>query len=458
LLLYYVGHGGFGESDAFFLSIRSTEESDPLATSITAESLGRLIREHASGLRNYLLLDCCFAASVTKVFMTGGPLGVAGAQLRDVLPPQGDATAFEAGRLPKYGTALLCASGPREPAKAPADLPYTMFTGGLLEVLRSGDPSAPDWLSLDDIQRQVRTRLETQFADKAVLPQLHSPQQRMGRLDLVPLFRNPAYRPEEPVPARPVQSTAVPEIVIPKVISKFGPKVDTPTTRDPTPETPSSELVSRHDKRGRNVLWIGPILVTSVSILSLIYFYGHPMTAPTSRRATDPVEKANNLTNNASTSQTEDSKQGFKPPLPPGSALGSQPTSPPAMANSNPTPANTCPDNSGLFVGGAATVQGHKSSGTQSSILGFWAASAREVQGAGVEGIVVTRVDPGGWAGKALKTGDIILDANGESVSALPALDETVRQARAAGKLVVLLRVKTGAKTGYRTMPTLAPN
>ena len=192
LLLYYVGHGGFSDSDAFFLSTRSTNEDDPLATSITAESLGRLVREAASGLRTYVVLDCCFAASASKEFMSAGPVGVAGAQLAEVLPPQGDSAAAQGGQLPAYGTALLCASGPREPAKAPADLPFTMFTGGLLEVLRQGDPSAPAWLSLDDMQRLVRARLEARFGDKAVLPQVHAPQQRKGRVDLVPLFHNPA--------------------------------------------------------------------------------------------------------------------------------------------------------------------------------------------------------------------------------------------------------------------------
>ena len=120
LPLYYVGHGGFSDSDVFFLSTRSTNEDDPLASSITAESLGRLVREGASGLRTYLVLDCCFAASASKVFMSAGPVGIAGAQLAEALPPQGDAMAGQAGRLPAYGTALLCASGPREPAKAPA--------------------------------------------------------------------------------------------------------------------------------------------------------------------------------------------------------------------------------------------------------------------------------------------------------------------------------------------------
>jgi hypothetical protein len=212
LLLYYVGHGGFSENDAFFLSIRSTSENDPLATSITAESLGRLIREAAAGLRNYLVLDCCFAASVTKVFMNGA-LGVAEARLRDAMPHQGDSAARSSGRLPAYGTALLCASGPRDPAKVLPGLPYTMFSGGLLDVLRTGDAGAPPWLSLDDAARLVRQRLETQFAGRAVQPVVHAPQQSLGRLDLLPLFPNRARTnlatPPPVLPAKPIGDESI---------------------------------------------------------------------------------------------------------------------------------------------------------------------------------------------------------------------------------------------------------
>jgi hypothetical protein len=120
LLIYYIGHGGItSDSNAFFLAVRSTSEFDPIATSITAESIGVLIREGAAGLRTYLVLDCCFAASLTKVFMSSGPIAVAGLQLRDKLPPQGDIDAMNEGRWPEFGVGLLCASGSREPAKAP---------------------------------------------------------------------------------------------------------------------------------------------------------------------------------------------------------------------------------------------------------------------------------------------------------------------------------------------------
>ena len=200
LLFYYIGHGGFSRSETFFLSIRATDAVDPLATSITAELLSLWVADRAAGLRTYLVLDCCFAASAAKSFMSAGPLSVATVQLRDALPPSGDSNGLAAGRPPKYGTALLCASGSREPAKAPPDLPYTMFTGGLLGVLRDGNPDAPEWLSLDDMQRLVCARLAAQFADEAVLPQVQVPQQRAGRVDVVPLFHNAAY--PRPVPAK----------------------------------------------------------------------------------------------------------------------------------------------------------------------------------------------------------------------------------------------------------------
>jgi len=191
LLFYYVGHGGFGDGARFYLSVRSTYADDPLHSSIAAESLGNLIRTEAGGLRTYLLLDCCFSASATAAFMAEGPLGAAGVKLADALPPQGD-PAGDRGELPEFGVALLCASGPRDIARAPKNQSHTMFTGALLDVLRRGDPTAPSWLTLDDLRRLIGSQLRERFKNEAVLPQVHAPQQRKGRLDLVPLFQNPA--------------------------------------------------------------------------------------------------------------------------------------------------------------------------------------------------------------------------------------------------------------------------
>jgi uncharacterized protein (DUF2252 family) len=191
LLIYYVGHGGVSfDSNAFFLAIRATDEDDPLGTSITADSLGKIVRDVAAPFRNFLILDCCFAASMSRVFLSGGPLGVAAAQLREKIPPTGDESALRFGKWPLYGTALLCASGSTEPARVIPGYSHTMFTGALLDVLGEGDSGGPEWLSLTDVQALIRRRLQQLYETKAVLPQVHAPLQHAGRIDLVPLFPN----------------------------------------------------------------------------------------------------------------------------------------------------------------------------------------------------------------------------------------------------------------------------
>jgi hypothetical protein len=57
------------------------------------------------------------------------------------------------------------------------------------------------------MHRLVRAQLEEQFADKAVMPQLHIPQQRAGRIDVVPLFPNPAFPRPVPVKDKPAALT-----------------------------------------------------------------------------------------------------------------------------------------------------------------------------------------------------------------------------------------------------------
>jgi hypothetical protein len=192
LLIYYIGHGGFNGGNRYFLAVRRTNRVDPVGTSITAESLGHLIRERARDLRCYLVLDCCFAAAALTSFMSSGPLEVAGQQLANALPPDGDSFARAEGRVPEYGVGLLCASGAHDPAKALPNQQYTMFTGAVLELLRTGHPGAPKWLSLDHIQYFVKENLKEHFPEEAVFPQIHAPMQRAGRVDLVQLFPNPA--------------------------------------------------------------------------------------------------------------------------------------------------------------------------------------------------------------------------------------------------------------------------
>jgi hypothetical protein len=261
-----------------------------LATSISAESLGRMIRDTADGLRTYVVLDCCYAAAATKGFLDSGALGAAVAQLRDALPPQGDASAFNAGRLPAYGTALLCASGPRERARVPANLPHTMFTGGLLDVLREGDPQAPSRLSLNDIQYLVEKRLKARFLERAVLPQVYVPQQRMGRLDVVPLFSNPAHR-------------VLPQPVSPGPGATYtGPRVqaaDPPSGANPQPK-PAAWI------RRKRVLWI-PLAIVLLGALPSVWAYlqtTKDSTAPIPDKSM-PAQAANTVPPSTTTTQLQ---------------------------------------------------------------------------------------------------------------------------------------------------------
>ena len=86
--------------------------------------------------------------------------------------------------------------------------------------------------------------------------------------------------------------------------------------------------------------------------------------------------------------------------------------------------------------------------------LGLSLAPANKVTGSGDDGVVVTAVDPGGPAADhGFKTGDVILDVAGTSVSTPADVSKAVREARASGKRTVLMRVKSGEGTHYVAIP-----
>jgi serine protease Do len=86
--------------------------------------------------------------------------------------------------------------------------------------------------------------------------------------------------------------------------------------------------------------------------------------------------------------------------------------------------------------------------------LGLSVAPADEVAGAGSKGLVVTNVDPDGPAAEhGFKSGDVILDVGGKSVSTVPELRQALSQAKDEGKHQVLMRVKTADNTHFVAMP-----
>jgi serine protease Do len=96
----------------------------------------------------------------------------------------------------------------------------------------------------------------------------------------------------------------------------------------------------------------------------------------------------------------------------------------------------------------------HQGKGTQLSHLGLTLAPAAEVEGAGMEGVVVTGVDPDGPAAeRGIKSGDVILDVGGKKISTPAELSDAMREAASAGKQAILFRVKNGEGSRFVALP-----
>jgi serine protease Do len=77
-----------------------------------------------------------------------------------------------------------------------------------------------------------------------------------------------------------------------------------------------------------------------------------------------------------------------------------------------------------------------------------------EAEGAGDKGVVVTDIDPNGTAAEhGMRSGDVILDVGGKSVSTPTQVRDAVRDAQAAGKHAVLMRVQSGEQTRFVAVP-----
>jgi serine protease Do len=102
----------------------------------------------------------------------------------------------------------------------------------------------------------------------------------------------------------------------------------------------------------------------------------------------------------------------------------------------------------------ASTHDNNDEQGTSIPRLGLSLAPAANVSGAGSEGVVVTSVDPDGAAAShGFKTGDVILDVGGQTVSAPADVRRAMNEARDGGKNTVLMRVKSEQGTHYVAVP-----
>jgi serine protease Do len=101
-----------------------------------------------------------------------------------------------------------------------------------------------------------------------------------------------------------------------------------------------------------------------------------------------------------------------------------------------------------------ASTRDDNDRGSKEPRLGLTLAPAKQVAGSGDEGVVVTAVDPDGpAASRGFKTGDVILEAGGKSVSSPRDVSEAMALARKDGKRSILLRVKSSGGTRFVALP-----
>src|ERR1700693_3953091 len=181
LIFYYVGHGAFSSpGDEYFLAVRATRSPNRFQTGYSVAMLANTLKEYATYLRRYLILDSCFSAAAYAAFQSTGPLEVAKQK-----------TLAE---FPGKGTGLLCAAGPKDPAKVLPGQVHTMFSGALLEALRKGSLQLDERLSLLQLGDLTLNLTRERFPDDAVRPEAHAPDMRQGSLVELPFFPNAARR------------------------------------------------------------------------------------------------------------------------------------------------------------------------------------------------------------------------------------------------------------------------
>jgi endonuclease G, mitochondrial len=186
LLIYYVGHGGLADDGSqFFMAINSTNDFDPLASSISRDSFIRTLNRAARLFRKYLIIDCCFAAKVIQ-----GMQGAVDSKMRVELN-EVDRQLFKDDST---GLAAICSSDSISTSNAQGRNGLTQFTDALLETLRMGDPNGEAELTFENLRVLIESQLKKAYGDSAVPPSSVFSDDVKGPIHRLGLFPNIAQR------------------------------------------------------------------------------------------------------------------------------------------------------------------------------------------------------------------------------------------------------------------------
>ena len=185
LLVYFVGHGLVsGWRHDLYLALPESELPDPEFNSLEYDKLRSAVRDSPASTK-IIILDCCFSGRVVTDTMT-------------------DPVSHAIGQVEVEGTYVLT-SAPRD--KVSLIIPgedHTAFTGRFLKLLRDGIFGGSEFLTIDDLYRQLVVIMQAEG--------LPRPQKRgTDSAGLLALARNRAYAPaNRPPPTPEMQAEGLP--------------------------------------------------------------------------------------------------------------------------------------------------------------------------------------------------------------------------------------------------------
>lgn len=189
LIVYYVGHGFFlkNATSEYCLAMASTNEKLERMTALRCADLADLIKSHATSLRKFILVDCCYSGAAMQEFQTS-PESIITASVRGAFA--GTEANENRKNVPKRGTAIMCACSKDVVARSPNGQTRTMFSDALLHTLTKGHVAYGRQLSLNDVDEIAWEYLQA-VHQQPIRPQVHAPDQVDGNVALqVLLFPN----------------------------------------------------------------------------------------------------------------------------------------------------------------------------------------------------------------------------------------------------------------------------
>jgi uncharacterized caspase-like protein len=143
LLVYYAGHGlTAGRRHELYLALRDTEWEEPEFSALEYDKLRSTVLNSPAATK-LIILDCCFSGRVFGDAMAGP-------------------AAELIGQVEVDGSYVLASAHGNQVSLIVPGEDHTAFTGRLLALLRDGVPDGPELLTIDDVYRALRAKMQAE--------------------------------------------------------------------------------------------------------------------------------------------------------------------------------------------------------------------------------------------------------------------------------------------------------